>query len=46
MHIDPNGKFLFSFLASLAIAALIGACVGVVLLSVLLRSNFAEVLRV
>ena len=30
MNIDPNGKFLFSFLASLAIAALIGACVGVV----------------
>ena len=30
MNIDPNGRFLFSFLASLAIAALIGACVGVV----------------
>ena len=30
MNIDPNGEFLFSFLASLAIAALIGACVGVV----------------
>ena len=30
MNIDPNGRFLFSFLASLAIAALIGDCVGVV----------------
>lgn len=35
MNIDPNGKFLFPFLASLAIAALIGACVGVVPLIVL-----------
>lgn len=35
MNIDPNGEFLFSFLASLAIAALIGACVWVVPLIVL-----------
>ena len=30
MFTDPEGKFLVSFMASLAIAALIGACVGVV----------------